>query len=104
MSFNIVFRLRSGELDVRGDEGEERDEPAIEETDSANCTHHDNTAQDHDYTPQEESDDNEPYEYNSDHDSGDGMTHDGEDTHGIEQSSIDAKEGDGMEWYYWLLW
>jgi hypothetical protein len=100
VSFNIVFRLPSGELDLAHDRGRKCDEPAVDETDSVNSADEDDIAQDLDYIPQEEDEDEEPYEYDSDHESTDSMSLDGNDASDSEESSTDVQEDNEMQWYF----
>ncbi|KAJ5125081.1 uncharacterized protein N7515_008906 [Penicillium bovifimosum] len=100
VSFNILFRLPSGEFDLPYDErGRKSAEPAVDETESVNSADEDSIAQDLDFISREEDEDDEPYEYDSDHESTDGMSLDGNDTSASEESSTDVQEDTEMQWY-----
>ncbi|KAJ5931171.1 Major facilitator superfamily domain general substrate transporter [Penicillium verrucosum] len=101
VSFNIIFRLKSGELDVPGPQDGQCDT-----TDPINSVDDDDTAQDPDYLFQRDYYENDPYEYDSDYESTDGMSLD-EDAHEKEDSegsSSDANTDSERQIYYnWVL-
>ncbi|CAI7640467.1 unnamed protein product [Penicillium crustosum] len=101
VSFNIIFRLKSGELDVPGPQ-----DGHCDEADPINSTDDDDTAQDPDYQFQGDYGENDPYEYDSDYESTDGMSLD-EDAHekgNSEGSSGDANADSELQIYYnWVL-
>jgi hypothetical protein len=94
VSFNIVFRLKSGELDVPG--------PENQKTDGFVFTDNEDTPQDLDYQSQKDCED-EPYEYDSDCESTDDMSlgEDVSDNEDCEDSSTD--DSDGQMYYNWVL-
>ncbi|KAJ5511426.1 Major facilitator superfamily domain general substrate transporter [Penicillium expansum] len=102
VSFNIIFRLKSGELDVPGPQ-----DGQFDETDAIDSTDNDDTAQDPDYQPQQNYEDNEPYEYDSDYESTDCLSLDGEGAHDkgdSEDNNTDTNHDSERQMYYnWVL-
>lgn len=102
MSFNIIFRLKSRELDVPGPQDGQCDT-----TDPINSTDDDDdTAPDPDYLFQRDHDENDPYEYDSDYESTDGMSldedaHEKEDSEG--SSSATNTDSERQIYYNWVL-
>ncbi|KAJ5953084.1 Major facilitator superfamily domain general substrate transporter [Penicillium vulpinum] len=104
VSFNIIFCLKSGELDVPDDENTQTQ---FNDIDSLDFTDDDDKAKDPDYPLRTDYEDSDPYEYDSDYESTGGMSIDGEDARDNddrENSSTDAKDHlEGQMHCNWVL-
>ncbi|KAJ5779354.1 hypothetical protein N7457_007074, partial [Penicillium paradoxum] len=112
VSFNIARRRKPGEPDLASWDytGRQCDEPGLDELELEDCAKNgccaavrhpkdsDDTTQDPDYIPQEESSDIEPYEYDSDYESTEAMSLDGEQDVSDEEQSMESDD----EYYNWL--
>ncbi|KAJ5817444.1 Major facilitator superfamily domain general substrate transporter [Penicillium robsamsonii] len=102
VSFNIIFRLQSGELDVPGPDWVQKQ---CDETDD-DSKDDEYTAQDLDYQSLKDYEDDEPYEYDSDYESDDMSLgrEDMPDKEHSEDSSSDANDDpEGQMYYNWVL-
>ncbi|EKV06411.1 hypothetical protein PDIG_77780 [Penicillium digitatum PHI26] len=98
VSFNIIFRLKSGELDVPGPQ-----DGQCNETDTTSSTDSEDAAPDPEYNSQQNKEDPEPYEYDSDYESTHCMSLDGEKEES-EDGNTDTNDDPERQMYYnWAL-
>ncbi|KAI2714267.1 hypothetical protein CBS147354_7436 [Penicillium roqueforti] len=102
VSFNVFFRLRSGELDLSDPQDGRFFEP-----DPLDSKVYDDMVEDLDYQPPKDIGDNDPYEYDSDYESTDSMSLDGEDARDngdSEDSSTDTNQDPERKMYDHWVW